>query len=66
MVIFTMQSYQAQLTAARRRGDLMESARLGGEMQKFMQDKGMNPLKNMAPLAMQVTQEESHDMPTPP
>ena len=41
------------MTDARKRGDHYESAQLGQELQKFMKAKGINPLKNAAPLLLQ-------------
>jgi len=49
-----MQSVQARMTEARRRGDLLESNQLGIELQKLMKEQGINPLKNMAPMFFQV------------
>ena len=43
-----------KMNDARRRGDLIESAQLGGELQAFQKEKGINPLKNMAPLMFQM------------
>ena len=48
-----MQQLQQKMTDARQRGDVYESAILGGELQTFMKEKGVNPLKNVIPLFLQ-------------
>jgi len=48
-----MMVIQDKMTDARKRGDHYESAQLGQELQKFMKAKGINPLKNAAPLLLQ-------------
>ena len=45
---------QEKITDARRRGDMFEMAQLTQEMQKFMQKGGINPMKNMLPVALQM------------
>lgn len=49
-----MAALQEKMSDARRRGDMMESAMLGQELQKFMTKKGINPLKNAIPIMCQV------------
>jgi len=49
-----MAAIQEKMTDARRRGDLMESAQLGQELQSYMSKKGINPLKNSVPIFLQV------------
>eukprot|EP00092_Neocalanus_flemingeri_P071851 GFUD01088335.1.p1 GENE.GFUD01088335.1~~GFUD01088335.1.p1 ORF type:complete len:461 (-),score=78.87 GFUD01088335.1:34-1416(-) len=49
-----MAKLQEKMSDARRRGDLMESAMLGQELQAFMSKKGINPVKNAVPLFLQV------------
>ena len=49
-----MQTLQEKMSDARRRGDLYESAALGGEMQKMMKEKNINPIKNVIPIAFQM------------
>jgi len=44
---------QEKMTDARRRGDMLESAQLGQELQMFMKKKGINPLKNAVPILFQ-------------
>jgi len=44
---------QEKMTDARKRGDMLESAQLGQELQQFMKKKGINPLKNAVPLLLQ-------------
>merc|ERR1712136_431422 len=48
-----MQQLQAKMTDARQRGDVYESAVLGGELQTFMKEKKVNPTKNVIPLFLQ-------------
>lgn len=48
-----MQQLQAKMTDARQRGDVYESAVLGGELQTFMKEKKVNPMKNVIPLFLQ-------------
>ena len=49
-----MQQLQEKMTEARRRGDVYESAVLGGELQKFMKEKNVNPVKNVIPIMFQL------------
>merc|ERR1712038_923502 len=44
-----MQKLQEKMSDARQRGDMYDSAALGGEMQKFMKEKNINPFKNVIP-----------------
>ena len=48
-----MQQLQEKMTDARRRGDMYDSAVLGAEMQKFMKEKNVNPVKNILPIMCQ-------------
>lgn len=48
-----MARLQDKMSTARRRGDMLESAQLGHELQVFMKKQGMNPLKNMIPVGFQ-------------
>ena len=48
-----LQKLQEKMSDARRRGDMYDSAALGGEMQKFMKEKNVNPIKNFIPIAFQ-------------
>ncbi|XP_046455547.1 mitochondrial inner membrane protein OXA1L-like [Daphnia pulex] len=46
-----LQVLQQKMTDARQAGNAMEAARMGYEIQSFMKEKGLNPLKNlMVPL----------------
>ena len=49
-----MSILQEKLTDARRRGDMYDSAQIGMELQKFMKEKNVHPLKNMVPLMFQI------------
>ncbi|XP_014275174.1 mitochondrial inner membrane protein OXA1L isoform X5 [Halyomorpha halys] len=47
-----MQAIQLKMTEARQRGDRIDAARHGQDLMVFMQEKGLNPFKNMiVPLA---------------
>ncbi|XP_054289469.1 mitochondrial inner membrane protein OXA1L-like isoform X1 [Macrosteles quadrilineatus] len=48
-----MTHIQAKVTEARQRGDKLETARYTGELMKFMQEKNVNPFKNMLPPLVQ-------------
>ena len=48
-----MQQLQEKMSDARRRGDMYDSAVLGAEMQKFMKEKNVNPVKNILPIMCQ-------------
>jgi len=48
-----MMVIQEKMTDARKRGDMLESAQLGQELQQFMTKKGINPLKNAVPILFQ-------------
>ena len=48
-----MQEIQNRMTEARQRGDMLESAKVGSELQSFMKTRGINPLKNMLPIMAQ-------------
>ena len=48
-----LQKLQEKMSDARRRGDMYDSAALGGEMQKFMKEKNVNPIKNFVPILFQ-------------
>ena len=48
-----MQALQEKISDARRRGDMFEMAQLTQELQKLSTKKGINPFKNMIPLACQ-------------
>merc|ERR1712059_20319 len=50
----TMVKLQDEYTNARQRGDTMEAARLGQDIQAFMKKEGLNPLKNMGPMMLQM------------
>merc|ERR1719384_885984 len=41
------------MSDARQRGDVYESAILGGELQTFMKEKKVNPMKNVIPIFLQ-------------
>ena len=45
---------QEKISNARRRGDMYEMAQLTQELQTFTTKQGINPLKNMLPMAIQV------------
>ena len=49
-----MTALQEKITDARRRGDMFEMAQLTQELQKLSEKKGINPFKNMLPIAAQV------------
>ena len=49
-----MQALQEKITDARRRGDMFEMAQLTQELQKLSTAKGINPFKNMMPIAAQL------------
>ena len=49
-----MQAIQEKITDARRRGDMFEMAQLTQELQKLSTAKGINPFKNMIPIAAQL------------
>merc|ERR1740131_346468 len=49
-----MVKLQDNYTAARQRGDTLEAARLGMEIHNFMKNKGLNPIKNMGPMFLQM------------
>ncbi len=49
-----MQALQAKITDARNRGDMYDSAKYSMEMQKFSKEAGINPLKSIAPLMVQM------------
>ena len=49
-----MTALQEKITDARRRGDMFEMAQLTQELQKLSEKKGINPFKNMLPVAAQV------------
>ena len=49
-----MQAIQEKITDARRRGDMFEMAQLTQELQKLSTAKGINPFKNMMPIAAQL------------
>ena len=48
-----MQQLQDKMSDARQRGDVYESAILGGELQTFMKEKKVNPMKNVIPMFLQ-------------
>lgn len=45
---------QEKMSDARRRGDQMESAELGHQCALYMKEKGINPIKNMLPIMIQL------------
>jgi YidC/Oxa1 family membrane protein insertase len=49
-----VQALQQKMTDARRRGDMYDSQRYGMELQTFMKEKQINPLKNMLPIMVQM------------
>jgi len=49
-----MTRLQDKMSVARQRGDVLETTRAGAEMQQFMTDKGINPLKNVIPIMGQM------------
>ena len=49
-----MTALQEKMSEARRRGDVYETQTLSLELQKFMQEKGVNPFKNALPMLFQV------------
>ena len=49
-----MQAIQAKITDARNRGDMYDSAKYSMEMQKFSKESGINPLKSVMPLMVQM------------
>jgi len=49
-----MTKYQEKMSIARQRGDVLETTRAGAEMQQFMTEKGINPLKNVVPILGQL------------
>ena len=49
-----MQLLQEKMSDARRRGDMYDSAVLGQEMQKFMKEKNIDPIKNIVPIMFQL------------
>jgi len=49
-----MQAIQAKITDARNRGDMYDSAKYSMEMQKFSKESGINPLKSVMPLLVQM------------
>lgn len=49
-----MQAIQAKVTDARNRGDMYDSAKYSMEMQKYSQEAGINPLKSVMPLMVQL------------
>ena len=49
-----MQVLQEKMSDARRRGDMYDSAVLGQEMQKFMKEKNIDPIKNIVPIMFQL------------
>ena len=49
-----MQALQEKITDARRRGDMFEMAQLTQELQKLSEKRGINPFKNMLPIAAQL------------
>ena len=40
--------------ANRQRGDILETAKAGADLQTFMKEKNINPLKNMVPIMGQM------------
>jgi len=48
-----MAKIQEKLTDARKRGDLYESAQLGQELQLYMKQHNINPIKNFMPIMFQ-------------
>ena len=58
-VLLSLQAIQENITDARRRGDQMEVSVQTMEMQKLHQKEGINPIKNMFPLFVQVSWESS-------
>jgi len=48
-----IQKIQEEMTNARQRGDEYESALAGHRMATFYKERGINPLKNMAPMFLQ-------------
>jgi len=49
-----MQAIQAKVTDARNRGDMYDSAKYSMEMQKYSAESGINPLKSIVPLFVQM------------
>jgi len=49
-----MQAIQAKVTDARNRGDMYDSAKYSMEMQKYSKEEGINPLKSVVPLMVQM------------
>ena len=49
-----VQALQAKMSDARMRGDLYDSAKYGAELQAFMQEKKINPLKSIFPILVQM------------
>lgn len=49
-----MQAIQAKITDARKRGDMYDSAKYSMEMQKYSKESGINPLKSVMPLFVQM------------
>ena len=49
-----VQMLQEKMTDARRRGDMYDSTKYGMELQEFMKENNINPLKNMLPILFQL------------
>lgn len=49
-----MTKLQEKMTIARQRGDILETAKAGADLQTFMKEKNINPLKNMVPIMGQM------------
>jgi len=49
-----MSALQDKMSDARKRGDQLESAQLGQQLQEYMSKAGINPIKNVLPMLVQV------------
>lgn len=49
-----MTKLQEKMTIARQRGDILETAKAGADLQTFMKERNINPLKNMVPIMGQM------------
>jgi len=49
-----MSALQDKMSDARKRGDQLESAQLGQQLQEYMSKAGINPIKNVLPMLVQI------------